>query len=186
MSAAMQIGGWTEEDRERTVAAFADTIDRLAGKILELRPDAALPGVVHYATGLFSAAVRKALRDAGDRVRAARGLPPRPETHREAAADMAEDLLVLHSGGDIDEDSLPDLLVDLVHYAGPQDFDGALEAALERYEAEVQEDAEADGDAEAGEAATPPDAPPVTAEEKRAQQARIARLEAYQPMGYDA
>ena len=65
----------------------------------------------------------------------------------------------------------------------PQDFDDALGAALERYEAEVQEDAEAEGDAEA---ATPPDAPPVSAEENRAQQARIARLEAYQPVGYDA
>jgi len=182
----MQIGGWTEEDRERTVAAFADMIGRITDKILEYRPDAPVENALYYAKGLFGATVRVALREAGAQVRAARGLPEPPETHREAAADMAEDLLVLHSGGDIDEDSLPDLLADLVHYAGPQDFDDALEAALERYEAEAQEDTEAEGDAEAVDAATPPDAPPVSAEEKRAQQARIARLEAYQPARYDA
>ena len=190
MSAALQLGDWSEEDREHIVVAFSATIDRITGKLLEAREDVPLEGAVYYATGLFSAAVRKTLREAGERVRAARGLPPRPETHREAAEDMAEDLLVLHSGGDIDEDSLTDLLLDLVHYAGPQDFDGALEAALERYEVEVQEDAEAEGDAEAVEAATlaatPDGAPQPSPEEKRAQQARIARLEAYQPVGYDA
>ncbi len=185
MSAAMELGGWTEEDKEHVLAAFAATIDKITGKILELRPDAPEDDALYYASGLFGAAVRQALREASDRVRAARGLPPRPETHREAASDLAEDVLVMHSGGGGDggTQDMVDLLVDLIHYAGPTDFDDCLDAALERYEEEAVEDAGAEEEAEHPAPAAPtPAKPPVSAEERR----WIARLENYRPVGYDA
>ncbi len=60
MSPALELGGWTEEDKEHVLAAFAATIDKITGKLLELRPDAPEDSALHYASGLVGAAVQAA------------------------------------------------------------------------------------------------------------------------------
>lgn len=84
---------------------------------------------------------------------------------------------------EIDDQSLQDLLVDLIHWADADDFDSAIEGALERYEEEVEEDSEAADDAAAAEAAA---ATTLAAEDRRVQQAQNAQLHAHRPQRYDA
>jgi hypothetical protein len=174
-------GTRSEDDRETVLASYAETIDRLATRLAGESHNIAVGTAIKYAHGLFSAAVRKALNEAHARVRVSRGLPEHDESHRGASSDLAEEVLRHHGGGEIDDRSVQDLLVGLIHYCGPEDFDAALEGALERYEEEAEED-EA-GEQAAGEEDT---ATALAAEEKRVEQAQITRLEVYQPAGYDA
>ncbi len=144
------------------------------------------PAAIDAARAMLCRMVNSVIDEAAGRLRVERGLPafaepgPEPEpappssgdgTHRAVARGLAEDTLLFHSGGEIDDQSVQDLLVDLMHHAGPEAFEDALDAALERFEEEVEEDAEAA--AEEGE----PD--PV-------RRAQFARLRDYQPARYDA
>ena len=175
---------WPEAEREDVLAAYKDMLSGITASLERSRPDVPVGVTIGVAQAILCRTVNSAIDEAVGRLRVERGLPafaePGPEptppssgdgTHRAVARELAEETLRSHSGGEIDDQSVQDLLVDLMHHAGPEAFDDALDSALERFEEEVEEDAEAA--AEEGE----PD--PV-------RRAQIARLRDYQPARHDA
>ena len=169
-------------DREEVLAAYKDMLSGITASLERSRPDVPVGVTIGVAQAILCRTVNSAIDEAAGRLRVERGLPafaepvPAPPssgvgTHHAVARELAEGTLRFHSGCEIDDQSVQDLLVDLLHYAGPEAFDDALEAALERFEEEVEKDAEA--------AAEEGESDPV-------RQAQITRLRDYQPATYDA
>lgn len=95
------------------------TISRFAAGLSAGPQNVPAEPAIECAHRILAAKVRKALAEAHARARVAHGLlPQHDESHREVASELAEEVLRHHSGGEIDDQSLQDLLVDLIHCAG--------------------------------------------------------------------
>lgn len=182
-----------EREREACRGSYRQTIAAVLERIERNGSGLPVASAIAAAHSFVARQVAVLIDEAAGLVRVERGLPAFAEEgastdaaeaaeqpHHVAASARAEDTLRHHEQGDIEPDTLEDLLIDLLHWAGEEGFGDALSSARDQFEAESEED-------DANEAGPEPGG--MTEEERQRARPKVVQLSllrAHNPQRFDA